>query len=239
MIQMVTPEAYSNYHGLQASLKEQLGSTLTFNAAYTYSKVITDASGDLNAVQDPSNPKADRGPASFDRTHMLVINYVWQLPVLSNYNTAIRTVLGGWQWSTLANVKSGEPVTVGLGVYANAGEIDGPERPNQIGKATDYKGLNDWISPSAFAVPAQATFGNSSQGNVRLPRNTQVDSSLTKNFKLRDPLHLEFKIEAINALNHTEFNSVDTNYYPGSPTFGHLTGATLPRISQAGLHLMF
>jgi hypothetical protein len=239
MIQMVTPEAYSNYHGLQASLKEQLGSSLTFNAAYTYSKVITDASGDLNAVQDPLNPKADRGPASFDRAHMLVINYVWQLPALSNRNTAIRTVLGGWQWSTLANVKTGEPVTVGLGVYANAGEIDGPERPNQIGKATDYKGLNDWINPSAFAVPAQATFGNSSQGNVRLPRNTQVDSSLTKNFKLRDPLHLEFKIEAINALNHTEFNSVDTNYYPGSPTFGHLTGATLPRISQAGLHLMF
>ena len=71
---------------------------------------------------------------------MLVINYVWQLPALSNRNTAIRTVLGGWQWSTLANVKTGEPVTVGLGVYANAGEIDGPERPNQIGKATDYKG---------------------------------------------------------------------------------------------------
>jgi hypothetical protein len=170
---------------------------------------------------------------------MLVFNYVWQLPTLSGSNFAMRTVLGGWQSSSLMNVKTGEPVTVGLGVYANAGETDGPERPNQIGKATDYKGRNDWISPSAFAVPAQATFGNASQGNVRLPRNTQVDSSLTKNFKLHERFNLEFKIEAINALNHTEFNSVDNDYYPSSTTFGHLNNTGLPRISQAGLHLMF
>jgi hypothetical protein len=238
-IQMVTPEAYSNYNGLQASVREQLGTKLTMNAAYTYSKVLTNASGDLNSVQNPLDPKADKGPASFDRTHMLVFNYVWQLPTLSGSNFAMRTVLGGWQSSSLMNVKTGEPVTVGLGVYANAGETDGPERPNQIGKATDYKGRNDWISPSAFAVPAQATFGNASQGNVRLPRNTQVDSSLTKNFKLHERFNLEFKIEAINALNHTEFNSVDNDYYPSSTTFGHLNNTGLPRISQAGLHLMF
>ena len=97
-------------------------------------------------------------------------------------NTAMRTALGGWQWSSLVNVKTGEPITVSLGVYANAGETDGPQRPNQVGKALDGKGLNDWINPGAFAVPAQATFGNAHQGNVRLPRNTQVDSSLSKDF---------------------------------------------------------
>ena len=57
-IQLVTPEAYSNYHGLQASLKEQLGTQLTLNAAYTFSKVLTNASGDLNPVQDPRNPQS-------------------------------------------------------------------------------------------------------------------------------------------------------------------------------------
>lgn len=239
MIQMVTPEAYSNYHGLQAALKGQLGSQLTLNVAYTFSKVITNASGDLNAVQNPLDPNADRGPASFDRTHMLVLNYVWQLPIFSGYNRALKAVLGGWQSSSLLNVKSGEPVTVGLGVYANAGEIDGPQRPNQVGKALDGKGLNDWINPSAFKVPAQATFGNASQGNVRLPRNTQLDSSLSKAIPLHDQFHFEFKIEAINVLNHTQFNSVDAYFYPGSPTFGHLNNAALPRIAQVGLHLLF
>ncbi len=238
-IQIVTPEAYSNYHGLQASLKEQFRTQLTLNVAYTYSKVLTNASGDLNTVQDPLNPGADRGPASFDRTHMLVLNYVWQLPTLSSSNTAMKTVLGGWQWSGLLNVKSGEPITVGLGVYANAGETDGPERPNQIGKPLAGKGLNNWINANAFTVPAQATFGNASQGNVRLPRNTQVDSSLSKDFPLRERFRLQFKIEAINVFNHTEFNSVDSNFYPGSTTFGHLNNTLLPRVSQAGLHLLF
>jgi len=239
MIQIVTPEAYSNYHALQASLREQLGSQLTLNAAYTWSKVLTNASGDLNQVQDPSNPQADKGPASFDRTHMLVLNYVWQLPAMSGYNTAAKAVLGGWQWSGLLNVKSGEPVTVGLGVYANAGETDGPQRPNQIGKALDGNGMNDWINSNAFAVPAQATFGNARQGNVRLPRNTQVDSSLSKDFPIRERIRMQFKIEAINVFNHTQFNSVDSNYYPDSTTFGHLNNTLLPRISQVGLHLLF
>ena len=238
-IQIVTPEAYSTYHALQASLKTQVGSQLTLNTAYTYSKVLTNASGDLNTVQDPSNPRADHGPASFDRTHMLVLDYVWQVPTLASYNRAMRSVLGGWQWSSLLNVKSGEPITVGLGVYANAGEIDGPQRPNQTGSALDGKGLNDWINPSAFTVPAQATFGNARQGNVRLPRNTQVDSSLSKDFQIFERFRMQFKMEGINVFNHTEFSSVDNNFYPGSTTFGHLNDTLLPRKAQLGLHLLF
>lgn len=238
-IQMVTPEAYSNYHGLQASLRNQIGNALTLNAAYTFSKVLTTASGDLTTVQNPLDPKADYGPASFDRAHILVLSYVWQLPTMQGSNLATRTALGGWQWSGLLNVKSGEPVTVGLGVYANAGEVDGPLRPNQSGNALDGKGMNDWINPNVFSVPAQATFGDARVSNVRLPRNTQMDSSLSKTFPLHERFRLEFKLEAINVLNHTQFNSVDTDYYPGSTTFGHLNNTQLPRVSQAGLHLLF
>ena len=170
---------------------------------------------------------------------MLVLDYVWQVPTLASYNRAMRSVLGGWQWSSLLNVKSGEPVTVGLGVYANAGEIDGPQRPNQTGSALDGKGLNDWINPSAFTVPAQATFGNARQGNVRLPRNTQVDSSLSKDFQIFERFRMQFKMEGINVFNHTEFSSVDNNFYPGSTTFGHLNNTLLPRTAQLGLHLLF
>jgi hypothetical protein len=238
-IQIVTPEAYSNYHGLQASVRNQIGNALTLNAAYTFSKVLTNASGDLTTMQNPLDPKADYGAATFDRAHILVLSYTWQLPSFKGSNLATRMALGGWQWSGLMNVKSGEPVTVSLGVYANAGEVDGPLRPNQSGKAQLSKGMYNWIDPNAFSVPDQATFGNARVGNIRLPRNTQLDSSLSKEFPLHDRFHLEFKFEAINVLNHTQFNSVDADYYPGSTTFGHLNNAQLPRVSQAGLHLLF
>jgi hypothetical protein len=238
-IQMVTPEAFSYYHGLQASVRSQLGKQVTLNAAYTFSKVLTNASGDLNTVQNPLDPRADKGPATFDRPHIFVLNYVWQLPMLSSYNTAMKTILGGWQWSGLLNSKSGEPVTVNLGVYANAGETDGPQRPNQVGKAMNGNGMNDWINPSAFTVPAQATFGNARQGNVRLPHNTQMDSSLSKDFPIYERFRMQFKFEAINVFNHTQFNQVDNNFYPGGTTFGHLNNTLLPRIAQVGLHLLF
>jgi hypothetical protein len=237
-IEGVFPESYANYNALQASLKEQIGSQFTLGGDYTYSKVMTDSSGDLNPPEDSHNPKAERGPASFDRTHILVVDYVWNLPTLRAANAITRAIAGGWTWSSLATVRSGEPVTVALGVYGNAGEYDyTSQRPNQIGNPHTSSGIHDWINAGAFVTPPPATFGDASQGNVRLPRNTQVDSSLSKEFQLYERFHAAFQFEAINVFNHTEFNSVDAT--TGDVTFGYLNGTNFPRVAQVGIHLTF
>ncbi len=237
-IEQVVPDAYSQYNALQASLKEQIGSQFTLSANYTYSKVMTDASGDLNSPQDSHNLMADRGPASFDRTHIFVANYAWNLPTLGSARSWIRAVAGGWVWSGLATIRSGEPITVLLGVYGNAGVYDAAsQRPNQIGSPHTSDGIKDWINTGAFATPAPATFGDARPGNVRLPRNTQLDSSLSKDFKIYERLHSTFQFEAINVFNHTEFNSVDAT--TGDTTFGYLNATNFPRIAQVGIHLSF
>jgi hypothetical protein len=74
---------------------------------------------------------------------------------------------------------------------------------------------------------------------ARLPRQTQIDSSITKDFHIYSVLHMQFNLSAINALNHTLFNGVNSSYYTGNTSFGHLTGATTPRVVQAGLHFNF
>ena len=234
-----TPEASSTYNGLQTSLREQLGNTLTLNANYTYSKVLTDAAGDANTPQDSHNLKADRGVPSFDRTQMLKANFVWTLPSLSG-NALLHTVAGGWQLSGLGSVLTGEPVEVTLASpYLNDGVSDSTPRPNLVGKAQDSKGISDWINPQAFAVPAQGTFGDAGISPVRLPRQTQLDSSLSKDFSIYERVHMQFNLSAINVLNHTLFNGVDNGYYVGSLTFGHITSATTQRVVQAGLHFSF
>lgn len=235
-----TPEASSNYYGLQASLREQLGSVLTLNAAYTYSKVLTDASADNYSPQDSHNLKADRGLAPFDKTNMLIIDYVWSLPSFSNRNALLRGAAGGWQWAGIVNTASGEPITPSLGVWLNSGVFDGyNQRPNLTGKAQDGKGVSDWLNVGAFSVPALGTFGNSGVGVARNPHTTQVDSSIYKDFRLYRQIHTEFRLEASNIFNHAIFNGVDSYYYPGSPTFGHITSTALPRLVQAGLHFAF
>lgn len=237
-IEGVFPESISNYNALQASLKQQISSTFMLNADYTYSKVMTNSSGDLNPPEDSHNPKAEWGPASFDRTHILVVDYAWNLPELKGANAFARAVASGWVWSGLATVRSGEPVTVALGVYGNAGEYDyTSQRPNQIGTAHTGDGIHDWINAGAFVTPTPATFGDAHQGNVRLPRNTQVDSSLSKDFKIYERFHAMAQFEAINVLNHTEFNSVDAT--TGDGTFGYLNATNFPRIAQVGVHLIF
>ncbi len=235
-----TPMAGSHYHGLQASVRHQLGNSLTLNAAYTYSKVLTTASSDSYTPQNSKDPKADFGPAAFDKTHIFVLDYVWQLPKLSaDRNAILRGALSGWQWGGILNISTGEPITPTLGVYANSGVVDSTQRPNITGKAQSGKMLDGWLDFNAFAVPTEGTFGNSGVGVARLPRTTQFDTSISKDFHIYGPVHMEFKLQAINALNHTLFNGVDSSYYPSSTTFGHITSATAPRETQAGLHFTF
>jgi hypothetical protein len=235
-----TPDASSSYNGLQASLREQLGRVLTLNASYTYSKVLTDAPADDNySPQDSANPHADRGPANFDRTHIFVTSYVWQMPSLRDRNLVMRGALGGWQWSGILTSQSGEPLTPVLGVYLNSGVIDSTQRPNIVGKAQDGAGVNDWLNPNGYAVPAQGTFGDAPVGAGRLPHNTQFDTSVEKTFAIHEHLQLSIRAEAINAFNHSLFNSVVTDYYPGNPTFGQIVGTAYPRTSQLGMHLAF
>lgn len=234
-----TPESSSTYNGLQVSLRERAGAALTFDVNYTYSKVLTDAAGDANSPQNSHNLKADRGAASFDRTQMFKANVVWQVPSFAP-NAVLRNITGGWQLSGIGSVLTGEPVEVTLAApYLNDGVVDSTPRPNLAGHAQDSRGIDDWINPAAFAVPAQGTFGDAGVSPVRLPRQTQIDSSLSKDFALHERLHMQFNLSAINVLNHTLFNGVDTGFYAGSLTFGHITSATTQRIVQAGLHFNF
>jgi hypothetical protein len=236
-----TPGASSTYNGLQVAVKTQLSNALTVDANYTYSKVLTNASSDSSIPQDSNNLKAERGVPSFDRTQMLKANWVWTLPTFST-NAIAHAIVGGWQWAGLVSVLTGEPIEATLSTtatYSNDGVVDSTQRPNLVGKAQAGQGVNNWLNFSAFAVPDLGTFGTAGISVARLPRQTQIDSSITKDFHIYSVLHMQFNLSAINALNHTLFNGVNSSYYTGNTSFGHLTGATTPRVVQAGLHFNF
>ena len=107
------------YHGLQASLKRQMGHGLLFNASYTYSHSIdegstwhsgaTTASGGAGGdgySTDQALPGLDRGNSVYDIRHRLVLNYVYELPG-KNLHGFAGAVLGGWQYSGIWAMQSG------------------------------------------------------------------------------------------------------------------------------------
>ncbi|HKF57087.1 MAG TPA: hypothetical protein VKJ45_16630, partial [Blastocatellia bacterium] len=66
---------------------------------------------------------------------------------------------------------------------------------------------------------------------------TNFDMSLLKKFKFTESTGLEFRAEAFNVFNHTNFLGVGTSF--GTSTFGQLTSTRDPRIIQFGLKFVY
>src|SRR6185295_16288539 len=90
--------ANSTYNSLQTSLRKQLTHGLLFNVSYTFAKTLTDSSDDRgNTPQDVLNFRAERGPAAFQRQHVLNLSYLWEVPFPKDAPLHLSSVLGGWQ----------------------------------------------------------------------------------------------------------------------------------------------
>jgi hypothetical protein len=246
----------SNYNSLQATLLHRLKQGVSFQASYTYSKVLTDNSGP-NAYpsfpQDTHNIHGEYGPADFDLTHILTFNYSWDLPFFKATHGLTKSILDGWQISGITTFQSGQPLTViFFGDQAGVGFF-GKDRPNQVanpfvsGSIAANPGCvgpahvhtrDNWFNPCAFVVQAPGTFGNEHRAALRGPGLQNWDFSLMKNFALRENIGLQFRAEAFNIFNHPNFATPDTAIDDGA-NFSHVLGSLSPRIMQLSLALKF
>src|SRR5208337_3582004 len=86
------------------------------NASYTYSHSLDEGSGlraglFLNG-NDPLNPRGAYASSDFDRTHVLAVSYVYQLPTLKNASRFVNTVANGWGIQGVTIAESGEPFSM-------------------------------------------------------------------------------------------------------------------------------
>lgn len=80
--------------------------------------------------------------------------------------------------------------------------------------------------------------GNERRGVVNGPGLWRYDMALLKNTRIRESVNLQFRAEAFNLFNHTNFQTVGTTLTTVS-TFGHVTAVRDPGIMQLGLKLNF
>lgn len=116
-------QAQSTYHSLQTSLTHQFSDGLYFQGAYTWSKSMDNSSGsqftdELNGLfgwGDLFNPKGQVGVSDFDRTHRLVVSYVWELPFArwaGIEDRGIGKALNGWSLQGITIFQSGLPFNI-------------------------------------------------------------------------------------------------------------------------------
>jgi hypothetical protein len=122
----------SFYHAFSANLKRRFAAGLTLDTSYTWSHTIDDGTNELfTSFINPRRPESpltgfgsERSTSALDRTHRYVIGWVWDLPFGSgraflDNNRFISSALGGWTFSGIYQIETGQPVTPISGVDAN------------------------------------------------------------------------------------------------------------------------
>jgi hypothetical protein len=209
-------EASSIYHAFQASLRRTAG-RLQLSASYTWSHSIDDASDRFDGgFVDSFNLGANRASSNFDQRHVFNLSYVYDLPSYGKSGLS-HTLLGGWQWSGITTFSTGTPFSVLNGVFGdNAGvgnNLGAGSFPDVIGNpaanvpnVAPQPGFGPFLfNPGAFAAPRGLTFGDAGRNFLRNPNHTNFDMALFKHFQIREGMRLEFRAEAFNVFNHTEW----------------------------------
>jgi hypothetical protein len=192
--------------------------------------------------QIQNNRRADRGSCNYDVRHVFNTSFVYLSPAVGKGFAG--KVLGNWQVAPILRATSGMAINVSSGAD-NSGSGNSSllitDRPNQL-LPNAY--MQDWgastpqfLNPAAFAANPSGTFGNVGRDSVYGPGQLNFDLALSRIFAFTERFQLEARGEAFNAINHTNFSTVETRF--NNKNFGKLTAAGDPRILQFALKLRF
>ncbi len=238
----------SNYHALEAKLERRFSQGLSFLTAYSWSKSIdgsTNDQGGGEGADDPFNLRTMRGRSGLDVGQRLVFSFGWELPFgkgrmhMTSLPKAGEFILGGWQIGGILTFQGGFPFTpviasdphnIGF-AYARRADVIG------TGKVDECR-PEQCFNIADFRVPQPFVPGNAGRNILRGPGPNNWDFSIFKNFAFTDRVSLQFRAEAFNLWNHTQFNNPNNNIELTTQG-GRIFSARDPRIGQFGLKLYF
>jgi Carboxypeptidase regulatory-like domain/TonB dependent receptor-like, beta-barrel len=229
----------SIYHAGQVRLMRRFARNMSFNILYTYSKSIDDSStfgGVGNTVaQNAFDLSAERGLSSFDRRHVLNLNYVLSTPVQANWWKR------NWTLSGSALLESGTPLTARIqGNQSNiAGTgIFGGARAEATGlPVTDGSG---YFNLDAFTYPPPGELGDAGRNTIPGPWTWSINTAFGRYFTLGGEgsrKRIELRLETNNTLNHVNITNVNTVF--GSTLYGLATTAGAMRTADINIRFRF
>jgi hypothetical protein len=228
----------SNYHSFQFALNRQFRNGLLLKGAYTWSKAInmTDDNGwtDVNFNYEPLIHR-NRAPAGYDRTHVVQLGYVWELPFGKGRKFAtegpLSWIIGGWGLNGVFYSFSGTPFTVTSSVANNSpGNLQTANqvKPEVTMNRDSFGPGNKYFDVTAFAPPAPNTFGSTGRNLLRGPGRIGTDMRLSRIFPITERFRVEVLGEAFNLTNTPWFSNPTANV--NDPLFGEIRSV----VSQSG-----
>jgi hypothetical protein len=268
-IRLWQPTAESNYHALQTAINRRFDNGLMFSVFYVWSKALGTGNTDwftrLPFATDAENRRVNYSYTDYDRPHNFVVNFVYQTPKVAE--GALGVLANDWQISGIYRWTSGRPYAInwsipGIGNDNLTGGSDLTPRvvltcdPGKGSSSDPYKQINI----ACFSPPRVGSTGDeSARFFLHAPPINNLDLSLSKSFTVGKGVRLEVRLDAFNALNHTQFTGVNNTVNFKSLTdptitnpvydasgnfvrnngFGSINGVAPPRTLQLVTRLTF
>jgi hypothetical protein len=255
----------SRYHAFQTKFDWRIGRDLTLLSSLTISQSKDNGAGSLEnpngnspAPQDFNNLDADYSLSAYHQPYNSTTSFVLDLPIgrgrryMTDANAVVDAVLGGWMIAGINTVAPGEMVTLRYTPTASQ-QVSGIQqdfrganayRPNVSGDPLVPEGertYQNWLSRTTVTVPTDPSqpFGNAAPNSVRGPLLWTVDMVMAKRFNIPWSTNgnFEFRLEAFNLLNRTNFRAPNGNR--SAAAYGTITSTYDPRILQLGFKASF
>ena len=262
----------ANYNGGQVNLRHAMSHGVQMEFSYTYSRSMDMGSDDertmfsqstgssigssFSAILNAWSPALSYGPSDYDVRHLIMTNWVVQLPF--GHGKALATqaapwldnIIGGWQLSGLGRWTSGLPFSVisGAGWSTNWLEKGNTFQTSPIQTGTSILPNG---APDVFANPAAAlaSLENPLPGQAGQRNNFRgdgyfgVDARLAKNWKLSERVNMQFAWDVFNVTNSVRFDVNPLTSLQNMTTSGSFgvygAALTTPRVQQLSLRLSF
>lgn len=222
--------ANSYYHAIAVNVARRFAHGFQGQMAYTFSRNIDDSSVQFSA--GPVQPEAinssgapqyyydranERGLSSFHVAHSFVTNATWELPV-GKHGGAAGKILEGWQLAGIFSRHSGIPADALVGFLRSRSVPTGTgtDRPDLVqGRSNNpvLGGPDRYFDPAAFELQPPGFFGNTGRDTIIGPGFINLDFSAVKKTSLTERLHLDFRAEFYNILNHANFGAMETRLF--------------------------
>lgn len=243
-----TFDGNSSYHAFQAVANKRLSHGFTLIAHYTFSKSIDDTCTnetlDQCWQQDPFDRRGSRGLGDYNRRHVAVFSYLYELPFFRGGHPLLRQTLGGWQLAGINTFQAGTPfgVQTGSDVSLTGAGYDRPDllgNPKLPGGRSKNEKLARWFDTSVFRRNVAGRYGNSGRNIIIGPGSWNWDLSIQKRFPIRGERHrVEFRGDLFNVLNHANLNNPQATFN-STQSFGRITGTGAARVVQFALRYEF
>ena len=255
---LISTEGSSNYNSLQLSANKASTHGLLFQASYTFSHALDNASSYENAGYGGTvrgynqyQPTLNYGNSSYDARHRFVFSPVYAVPRFGSHGYFGNLIGSGWEISGILQLATGFPYDISYGggvsysLYCSAATsfYACPDVPLQTAplqrltprnKSTYALGHPSWFSTSSFTDEVTGTFGNIGRNAHHGPGLNNTDVEVSKNFfysKSSETKFIQLRLESYNVFNHTQFANPDGNF--SDATFGTITAVQhAPRQSQ-------